>query len=295
MLEARARYIFAPDSVAKDRETAGRVYYGWTWNKVSVIVGWLPSETAHKRIEEISNLNLQLVGEGLPAVPPLTILETPSLTDPVWVTYRTPNLRAQRFYTIQPLQLDLVPKVGDTMSNATVSQLDAVINANPVRLRPPREDTPAMDMILNHINISPILDQMVRGTLKTSQLLVPVGLDPSPPPKASSPRWDKLTGIIKRMGMPLRFLAGLCNIRMPISYSGSTLAKDVSATMQQTDVRLEQVLNSKEQFDATRPENVQSIAYSTARYINFFNCVWLIVNDVIIGFALGGFICDNKD
>ncbi|KAG9076993.1 phosphatidylinositol N-acetylglucosaminyltransferase subunit gpi1, partial [Ceratobasidium sp. UAMH 11750] len=292
MLEARAGYIFAPDPITKDRETAGRVYYGWTWNKVSVIVGWLPSETAHKRIEEISNLNLQLVGEGLPAVPPLTVLETPNLTDPIWVTYQTPNLRAQRFYTIQPLQLDLVLKVEGTKSNAATSRLDAVINANPVRLCPPRGDTPPMDMILNHINISPILDQIVRGTLKTSQFF---GLGQSPLPKPSSPQWDNLAGIVKYMGTPLRFLAGLCNVRMPISYSGSTLAKDLSATMQQIDVRLEQVLNSREQFDATRPENVQGIAYSTARYINFFNCVWLIVNDVIIGFALGGFICDNKD
>ncbi|KAH7340864.1 N-acetylglucosaminyl transferase component-domain-containing protein, partial [Rhizoctonia solani] len=28
---------------------------------------------------------------------------------------------------------------------------------------------------------------------------------------------------------------------------------------------------------------------------SFFNCVWLIANDIIIGTALGGFICENKD
>ncbi|KAF8609998.1 Gpi1-domain-containing protein [Ceratobasidium sp. AG-I] len=80
-----------------------------------------------------------------------------------------------------------------------------------------------------------------------------------------------------------------------MSYPGSTLAKDISATLQQVDVRLEQTTNGKEQFEATKLENVQNIAQSTARYINFFNCVWLIVNDVIIGIAVGGFICDNKD
>ncbi|KDN51679.1 hypothetical protein RSAG8_00226, partial [Rhizoctonia solani AG-8 WAC10335] len=69
----------------------------------------------------------------------------------------------------------------------------------------------------------------------------------------------------------------------------------MSATLQQIDVRLEQTLNAGEQYRATKPGSVQDIVRSTARYINFFNCVWLIANDIIIGTAFGGFICENND
>jgi hypothetical protein len=41
----------------------------------------------------------------------------------------------------------------------------------------------------------------------------------------------------------------------------------LSFLVQQIDVRLEQTLNASEQYEATKPENVQSVARSTARYI----------------------------
>jgi hypothetical protein len=30
-------------------------------------------------------------------------------------------------------------------------------------------------------------------------------------------------------------------------------------------------------------------------YVSFFNTVWLILNDIILGIALGGFLRDNAD
>ncbi|KAG9125579.1 phosphatidylinositol N-acetylglucosaminyltransferase subunit gpi1 [Ceratobasidium sp. 392] len=153
-----------------------------------------------------------------------------------------------------------------------------------------------MDTILDHVNISPIVDQLVQGTLKTSPLLVRAGSSQSLSRSSVVDQRVWLPNIAKRLSTaPLALLTSLCNLPMPIPHSESTSTKDISATLQQIDVRLEQALNSKEQFEATRLENVQNVAHSTARYINFFNCVWLIVNDAIIGLAVGGFICDNKD
>ncbi|KAG8748921.1 phosphatidylinositol N-acetylglucosaminyltransferase subunit gpi1, partial [Ceratobasidium sp. 428] len=216
---------------------------------------------------------------------------------PVWITYPAPNLRAHRFYTVKQLQLDLVSRAENTNLSNSAVQLNALVAANPTPLEPPgARNFPPMDVVLDHINISPTVDQLVQGTLKTSQLLVPAGLGQISSHATVAPPWSRLSNLTKDLVIiPLVFLAGVCNASMPISYSGSTLAKDISATLQQTDVRLEQLLNSKEQFEATRLERVQSVALSTARYINFFNCVWLIFNDVIIGIAVGGFICDNKD
>lgn len=154
-----------------------------------------------------------------------------------------------------------------------------------------------MHVILNHVNIAPVVDQFVQGKLTTSPLLISKA---HPPAKveilASSSRqrasWNSWKSSILA---PLRLLGAICNAPVPPIYSGSTLFKDVSTTLQQIDVRLEQTLHASEQYEATKLENVQSIARSTARYINFFNCVWLIANDIIIGVAIGGFLCDNKD
>lgn len=69
-----------------------------------------------------------------------------------WVTYRTPNLRAQRFYTVKSLRLDLVPRSGESRSDSDASRLGAAVSADPTRLMIPSEkDTPPMDVILNHV------------------------------------------------------------------------------------------------------------------------------------------------
>lgn len=72
----------------------------------------------------------------------------------IWITYKTPNLRAQRFYTVKPLELDLVPKSGASHSGSVLSQLGAVLAANPARLkRPGGEETPSMDVILDYVSL----------------------------------------------------------------------------------------------------------------------------------------------
>ncbi|GAB1517736.1 hypothetical protein RhiTH_000786 [Rhizoctonia solani] len=137
------------------------------------------------------------------------------------------------------------------------------------------------------------MDQLVQGKIADSSL---IGSEKVLTKRETCVRqlgvWSAL--IIASLA-PFELLGAVCNAPMPAVYSESMLLKDMSATLQQVDVRLEQILNAGEQYKATKPGNVQDIARSTARYINFFNCVWLIANDVIIGTALGGFICDNKD
>ncbi|QRV85955.1 N-acetylglucosaminyl transferase component Gpi1 [Ceratobasidium sp. AG-Ba] len=300
MPRKNAPYIFASENLAKDYENLESLLYGWVWNNVSIVVGSLPSETAHQRIQDINTLNLQLVGDNPASLLPLTILSPSDLSNKrpdgsIWIVYRTPNLRAQRFYTVQPLQLNLVPSSNSEKTSAASAQLEAVINANPVALQlPTRENVPSMDEILSHVNVSSVVEQLVQGTLKSSPVVVPAGSNQSVSSRTFAPSW-RVPEIIKHLARePLTFLVAICNLPVPLSYSGSTLAKDISAALQQADVRLEQLLKSKEQFESTRLENVQNIARSTARYINFFNCVWLIINDIIIGLAVGGFICDNR-
>jgi phosphatidylinositol glycan class Q protein len=75
----------------------------------------------------------------------------------------------------------------------------------------------------------------------------------------------------------------------------SPALKDISATAQQLDIRLQQLCYWPIQFMTLRrrKENWGSRTESHPEYIRFYNSLWLVANDVIIGVALGSFIFDN--
>ncbi|KAF2169591.1 hypothetical protein M409DRAFT_64678 [Zasmidium cellare ATCC 36951] len=78
---------------------------------------------------------------------------------------------------------------------------------------------------------------------------------------------------------------------------GSAALKDVSATAQQLDIRLQQFCYWPDQYITLnkRRSDWESITNSHPDYIRFFNSLWLVANDVIIGIALGSYIIENVD
>ncbi|KAF1988151.1 N-acetylglucosaminyl transferase component Gpi1 [Aulographum hederae CBS 113979] len=77
--------------------------------------------------------------------------------------------------------------------------------------------------------------------------------------------------------------------------ANSLALKDVSATAQQVDIRLQQFCYWPIQYITLnkRKNDWQSITNSHPEYIRFFNSLWLVANDVIIGIALGSYIIEN--
>jgi phosphatidylinositol glycan class Q protein len=77
----------------------------------------------------------------------------------------------------------------------------------------------------------------------------------------------------------------------------SAALKDISATAQQVDIRLQQFCYWPAQYVTLhrRRTDWESITNSHPEYIRFFNSLWLVANDVIIGIALGSYIIDNAD
>ncbi|KAG6909408.1 hypothetical protein DXG01_000709 [Tephrocybe rancida] len=79
--------------------------------------------------------------------------------------------------------------------------------------------------------------------------------------------------------------------------------KDISAThftkanfevpVQQLDVRAEQMDFFAAEVGSLRRRVSTPIQVYSARYTNFFNTVWLILNDITMGVALGSFVCEN--
>ncbi|KAF2427705.1 phosphatidylinositol N-acetylglucosaminyltransferase subunit GPI1 [Tothia fuscella] len=78
-------------------------------------------------------------------------------------------------------------------------------------------------------------------------------------------------------------------------FPGHAALKDVSATAQQVDIRLQQFCYWPIQYLTLRKrkQTWQSITNSHPEYIRFYNSLWLVANDVIIGIALGSYIIEN--
>ena len=76
----------------------------------------------------------------------------------------------------------------------------------------------------------------------------------------------------------------------------STALKDVSATAQQVDIRLQQFCYWPIQYLTLRRRKAtwESVTNSHPEYIRFYNSLWLVANDVIIGIALGSYIVENS-
>jgi len=72
--------------------------------------------------------------------------------------------------------------------------------------------------------------------------------------------------------------------------------KDISATAQQVEIRLQQFCYWPLQYVTLRKrkDDWESVTKSHPDYIRFYNSLWLVANDVIIGIALGSYIIDNS-
>ncbi|KAE9984824.1 hypothetical protein EG328_008226 [Venturia inaequalis] len=78
-------------------------------------------------------------------------------------------------------------------------------------------------------------------------------------------------------------------------FPGHAALKDVSATAQQVDIRLQQFCYWPIQYLTLRrrKQTWQSNTKDHPEYIRFYNSLWLVANDVIIGIALGSYIIEN--
>lgn len=72
--------------------------------------------------------------------------------------------------------------------------------------------------------------------------------------------------------------------------------KDISATAQQIDIRLQQFCYWPIQYLTLRKRkgNWGSFTNSHPEYIRFYNSLWLVANDIIMGIALGSYIIENS-
>ncbi|KAF8526851.1 N-acetylglucosaminyl transferase component-domain-containing protein, partial [Hysterangium stoloniferum] len=64
--------------------------------------------------------------------------------------------------------------------------------------------------------------------------------------------------------------------------------------VQQVDVRLEQAIFLPQQLRLIQSRDRTDAAYLSAHYISFYNCVWLVLNDTIVGYGFGTFLFEDS-
>ncbi|KAK5057745.1 hypothetical protein LTR84_011746 [Exophiala bonariae] len=81
----------------------------------------------------------------------------------------------------------------------------------------------------------------------------------------------------------------------PLAPNGGFALKDISAGCQQVHLRLQQFSYYPTQYSLLQKRHATWSSFPTTNsdYIRFYNSLWLVANDVIIGIALGSFINDN--
>ncbi|ORE06866.1 Gpi1-domain-containing protein [Rhizopus microsporus var. microsporus] len=84
------------------------------------------------------------------------------------------------------------------------------------------------------------------------------------------------------------------NLHLPPWILNGIAFKDLSAAGQQIDLRLQQLFFWSRQYVLLRKQNWANTAKARAHYISFYNSMWLVANDIIIGIALGSFLTANK-
>ncbi|KAK9452635.1 N-acetylglucosaminyl transferase component-domain-containing protein [Dipodascopsis uninucleata] len=107
-----------------------------------------------------------------------------------------------------------------------------------------------------------------------------------------------LTWILVGMVIIYRVLSEIILVVVEWSPNSKIYAfKDVSATVQQLDLRLQQACYWPIQYISLRSQKRTLMSSKTfhSEYIRFYNSLWLVANDIIIGAAVGAYIIENRE
>ncbi|CAG8495534.1 10806_t:CDS:10 [Ambispora gerdemannii] len=239
------------------------------------------------------------------------------------ILYKQPNPTLLQYLSLEPLILDISKNNNSTKSEQESTTIKNMKKITSTRIRSSRKEKSHandMDLILNQVNSSHETEKAIRSRCKAFQT-------------RRNRRSASVSEAVKKsavgLGMflkkglmyPILFLAPLIrptiahpilfflvlvrvfaeivlwilNIRFPNWLLNGISLKDLSATAQQIDLRLQQACFWPWQFMLQRRRDWTNIETTRAQYISFHNSMWLVANDIIIGVAIGFFLMDNNE
>lgn len=216
----------------------------------------------------------QRKGGRIPLVP-IPTLELWTPIDYTLIYYYRHQSSTLRFYSLHGLKLDATnrPNIDEGSAYAAAAKHDFTL--------PRKWETTASlnDVVITQFNSAKTLENIIDH------------IEPRKPLLFATSVKSLGASLLPAIATLSHFLTTVCNI--PFVLSSSPRLRDLSATIQQIDVRAEQGDFFVNEIGTLRPRSSAAIPLYSARYTNFYNTVWLIANDITIGFAFGTFLCEN--
>lgn len=259
--------------------------------------------------------------------PRITFPDNPKVSIQI-IVFDRPSPTRMQYLSLKPISLALGDKALGMNEGSSVSEIDGTDDAeerdrksalirklqlHTVIRHSPSQKELLLPIILNQINCSSELAQLLSrnlqflGTRQKRSLSVSERVVES-----ATTIWDYVIAVSWAFLIvwvyPLftrAFILGLVGHRIIAEvvlrvlewrpHPESAALKDISATAQQVDIRLQQFCYWPIQYLTLRKrkEDWESITDRHPEYIRFYNSLWLVANDVIIGIALGSYIIDN--
>ncbi|KAI0657593.1 N-acetylglucosaminyl transferase component-domain-containing protein [Cubamyces menziesii] len=226
------------------------------------------------------------------SLPTLSIRGTPSDQISHFVMYQRHRRQSMRFYAFDFTELDILPSQGSVHDPLPLSSknANAVLSADFTRVRNlAASRASSLDAeVLNQANFAQLLADLVdrhlsRFKTNPERPSTPVPATPEIP-AASASTSPQADGTLN----PSRRACHSTAISKMF-----TLARRFSTTADQLDVRLEQGVYVANEVPYVYHDKTRTVT-SISKYIKFHDCIWLVLNDVIIGVAFGSFLCENQ-
>jgi len=244
------------------------------------------------------------------------------------IVYDRPHPTRMQYLSLKPMSLALADKANLVELDGAFEELETAaakerarktklihkLKLHSVVSRPSTHMDPALQSIIEQINCSYELNALLQKNIGLVGRRMKRALSVSERVVASANNlWDyaylSLSYLIRIWvwptvahifvyGLMIHRILGEVVIQVLHWHPGSIHSpalKDVSATAQQIDIRLQQSCYWPIQYLTlrTRKANWESITNNHPEYIRFYNSLWLVANDVIMGIALGTFIIEN--
>lgn len=260
-------------------------------------------------------------------LPILYFLEDTSVTAQV-VIYRRPNPRQMQYLSHEPISLALEDKTKVQERNLVVEELEEVeeserqrkeklvqkLKLHKVVMHHPKQHDGMLHLLLEQVNCSHELNALLQKSIGSMQSRKKRAMSINEQVVASAQSvsdrvfsaachffdvwiWGVISRVVIIILIAHRVLSeGVLRLLHWSPGSSETPAlKDISATAQQIDIRLQQSCFWPIQYMKLRQRKADwaSIHDHHPEYIRFYNSLWLVANDIIMGIAVGTFIIEN--
>ncbi|KND04909.1 phosphatidylinositol N-acetylglucosaminyltransferase [Spizellomyces punctatus DAOM BR117] len=227
------------------------------------------------------------------------------------IYFARPNARALQYYSLHPLILDLTTVRDELTSVKTEVEINtappSVIPRTGRKLSQQIQSlfveerssgrVECLEILLHQVNLcfslERALSRLLHANPSRASIIWAAGTRIFRAPFAQYiGRFILLVTTILRATAFL--LIWMLNARFPAWLFQGTALKDLSAAAQQVDLRLQQACYWPLQYINWRRSPQKLSRLAQARYIGFYNTVWLVANDIIVGVAFGTFLMENS-